>query len=145
MRITINYVASKEDLEKCIEIRRTVFVEEQGIPEEIEMDDYKSETINFLALINEKHVGTARYKHTQYGVKLERFSVLSPYRNLGVGKSLVEFIINSIDNKGSNIYLHAQDQVINFYSHLGFEVIGEKFYEADIQHQKMIYVGKVRL
>ena len=51
MRITINYVASKEDLEKCIEIRRRVFVVEQGIPEEIEMDDYKSETINFQMLV----------------------------------------------------------------------------------------------
>ncbi len=121
-----------------MKIRKLVFIQEQGIPEKIEMDDSTIKAVYFIALINNIPVGTARYQKTKYGAKLERFAVLKSYRNRGIGKSLVEYIIKSIKDK-NNIYLHAQDQVINFYSRLGFEKIGEKFYEADISHQKMIY------
>ena len=84
------------------------------------------------------YVGTARYRFTDFGIKLERFAVLKSYRNLGVGKKLALYILNSI--KGEKvIYLHAQESVIDFYSKLGFKKIGSQFFEAEIPHQKMIY------
>ena len=69
---------------------------------------------------------------------LERFAVLKSYRNLGIGKELVVYILNLLQNE-EYIYLHAQDYVIDFYSKLGFKRIGSQFFEAEILHQKMIY------
>ena len=138
MRIKVKFASSNKELEICMRIRKSVFIEEQKIPKKVELDDSTIKAIYFIAYMNDIPVGTARYQKTQFGVKLERFAVLKSYRNSGVGKALVSFIIKSIENK-NNIYLHAQVHVINFYSRFGFQIIGEKFYEANILHWKMVY------
>ena len=81
-------------------------------------------------------MGTARYRVTNNGTKLERFAVLKTYRNRGVGKALVEFILDTLNQ--DDIYLHAQESVVDFYTPLGFKKIGKQFFEADIPHWKMI-------
>ena len=85
-------------------------------------------------------VGTARYRRTDSGIKLERFAVLKQFRNLGIGKALVLFILEKLKIK-KFIYLIAQESVIGFYDNLGFDPIGEFFYEREIPRQKMVYSG----
>ena len=136
MAIKIKCVSSSDEHRNCLSIRKKVFIEEQGISEDIELDDHKVNTTNFLALLNEECVGTARYRVTNNGIKLERFAVLKTYRNLGVGKALVEFILDTLNQ--DDIYLHAQESVVDFYTPLGFKKIGKQFFEADIPHWKMI-------
>ena len=138
MGINIKTAATKKDKGKCFSIRRDVFVKEQNISEKIEFDDENFDATYFIAQYNNIFVGTARYRFTDLGIKLERFAVLKSYRNLGIGKELVLYILNSIKDKKS-IYLHAQESVTNFYSRLGFKRIGSQFFEAEIPHQKMIY------
>ena len=138
MTIKIKTVATKKDKSICFDIRREVFIKEQKISEKIEMDDKRVKATYFLALYKDVFVGTARYRQTNLGIKLERFAVLKSFRNLGIGKELVIYILNSIRNE-NYIYLHAQESVINFYSRLGFKRIGSQFYEAEILHQKMLY------
>ena len=138
MTIKIKTVATKKDKIICFDIRREVFIKEQKISEKIEMDDKRVKATYFLALYKDVFVGTARYRQTNLGIKLERFAVLKSFRNLGIGKELVIYILNSIRNE-NYIYLHAQESVINFYSRLGFKRIGSQFYEAEILHQKMLY------
>ena len=138
MVISIKTAITKEDKRKCFSIRRNVFVREQNISEKIEFDDENVDAKYFIAQYKNIFVGTARYRLTDFGIKLERFAVLKSYRNLGVGKKLVLYILNSIKDDKS-IYLHAQESVINFYSKLGFKRIGGQFFEAEIPHQKMIY------
>ena len=75
------------------------------------------------------------------GFKLERFAVLQHLRGKGIGKELVNFILNQLP-ANQTIYLHAQEDVIKFYQNLGFVIIGDKFLEADIVHSKMIYKQK---
>ena len=130
-------VVSKKEHQICLSIRRKVFIEEQGISEAIEMDDDRIDATNFFASLNDEYVGTARYQSTSYGIKLERFAVLRPYRNLGIGKALVKFMLNTL-HRDDEIYLHAQESVVEFYTPLGFKKIGERFFEADIPHWKMI-------
>ena len=60
MAIKIKCVSSLEEHQNCLSIRKKVFIEEQGISEDIELDDHKVNTTNFLALLNEECVGTAR-------------------------------------------------------------------------------------
>ena len=124
----------------CLAIRRQVFILEQNISKKIETDDYLVNATHILAFSKEKAVGTARYRRTDSGIKLERFAVLKQFRNLGIGKALVLFILEKLKNE-KFIYLIAQESVIGFYDNLGFDLIGEFFYEAEIPHQKMVYSG----
>ena len=143
MVISIKTATTKKDKGKCFSIRRDVFVREQNISGKIEFDDENVDAKYFIAQYKNIFVGTARYRLTDFGIKLERFAVLKSYRNLGVGKKLVLYILNSIkDDKF--IYLHAQESVIGFYLKLGFKKIGSQFFEAEIPHQKMIYKHRHR-
>jgi|TARA_B110000438_G_C15814594_1_gene651348 predicted GNAT family N-acyltransferase len=137
MRIIIRKVNNRIDNEKCIFIRREVFIKEQNIPESLELDDNKIESIKFLATYNNESIGTARYRATSKGMKLERFAVIKQYRGYGVGKALVLFILEELKMEES-IYLHAQESVIKFYTKLGFKIVGDRFFEADIPHIKLI-------
>ena len=138
MVINIKTATTKKDKDKCFSIRRNVFVKEQNILEKIEFDDESIDATYFIAQYKNIYVGTARCRLTDFGIKLERFAVLKSYRNLGVGKQLALYILNSMKNE-KLIYLHAQETVINFYSKLGFKRSGSQFFEAEIPHQKMIY------
>ena len=138
MVINIKTATTKKDKGKCFSIRQNVFVKEQNISEKIEFDDENVDATYFIARYKNIFVGTARYRLTDSGIKLERFAVLKSYRNLGVGKKLALYILNSIKDE-KVIYLHAQESVIDFYSKLGFKRIGSQFFEAEIPHQKMIY------
>ena len=138
MVINIKTAITKKDKGECFSIRRDVFVKEQNILEKIEFDDESIDATYFIAQYKNIYVGTARCRLTDFGIKLERFAVLKSYRNLGVGKQLALYILNSIKNE-KLIYLHAQETVISFYSKLGFKRIGSQFFEAEIPHQKMIY------
>ena len=138
MVINIKTATTKKDKDKCFSIRQNVFVKEQNISEKIEFDDENVDATYFIAQYKNIFVGTARYRLTDYGIKLERFAVLKSYRNLGVGKKLALYILNLIKDE-KLIYLHAQESVIDFYSKLGFKRIGSQFFEAEIPHQKMIY------
>ena len=64
--------------------------------------------------------------------------MLKRYRNFGIGKEIVNFILSQISSN-KIIYLHAQEAVVDFYRKLGFSVSGKQFFEADIRHSKMIY------
>ena len=138
MGIGVSLAISSEEQKICFSIRRKVFIEEQKIDKKIEMDDAIVKSKSFIASINRIYVGTARCRNTEIGVKLERFAVLKPYRGLGVGKSLVQYMIEYLQ-KESCIYFHAQHNVIDFYTKLGFYSMGKPFNEAKISHQKMVY------
>ena len=143
MEIDIKIATTNKDKERCFSVRRQVFVKEQNISEKIEFDDTNFNATYFIATFKNKSIGTARYRFTDQGVKLERFAVLKSFRNLGVGKKLVDYIINIVRNE-KFIYLHAQESVIEFYFKLGFKKIGSPFFEAEIPHQKMKYDQKFK-
>lgn len=138
MKFDIKIVESDKELQSCLSIRRDVFIIEQKIPESIELDDHKIDAKYFLATLSEKPVGTARYRKLSDGIKLERFAVLGSARKLGVGSALVDFVLKDLKDE-KTIYLNAQESVITFYKKLGFDSVGNIFYEAEIPHQKMVY------
>lgn len=124
------------------QIRYEVFVIEQAVDEAEEYDEFESSSRHFLAFVNGKPAGTARWRKTSNGFKLERFAVLADFRKLGVGKALVERVLEDVFpvySSSSFIYLHAQVQAIPFYEKLGFETYGEEFTEAEIRHKSMRY------
>ena len=137
MEIKINIVTTDQDYRDCLYIRNKVFIEEQNINKKLEYDDKKVSAIYIVAKINLIAIGTARYRSTEIGMKLERFAVLKEYRGLGVGKSLVSFLIKILKSE-KNLYLNSQKKVAGFYKKLGFKIRGDVFYEAKIPHYKMV-------
>ena len=138
MEVNIKIVENDQEKELVISIRRIVFIEELNIPEYMEIDDNEDLATYVLANIGSEYVGTARWRDTDAGIKLERFAVLSEYRSYGVGTAMTKFILNQLDHS-KLIYLNAQESAISFYKKLGFDLMGPRFDEVGIPHQKMIF------
>lgn len=140
-RITVGRAISTQALELVFAIRRTVFVEEQAVPEAEEYDEFEENSRHFLAEIDGEPCGTARWRFTEGGVKMERFAVLPAYRGRGVGSALVTAVLADIDAQpeavGRKRYLHAQLSAVPLYTKFGFQRLGALFYECDIAHFKM--------
>jgi predicted GNAT family N-acyltransferase len=135
--------APSPEFETCLAIRRTVFVEGQGVPVDLEFDGLDPEAEHFLAYRDEPTddaaLGTARMRIVDGSAKAERIAVLESARGLGFGRVLVEAIESRAQEEGlASIRLNAQVAVIPFYEKLGFEAVGDVFVEADIDHRAMI-------
>lgn len=140
--LVVQKVSSPGDLEMAKKIRTEVFVIGQNVPPEEEIDQFEDVSSHFLALLNEKPAGAARWRFTEKGIKLERFAVLEEYRSLGVGSALVHAVLQDIESHpestGKNLYLHAQLAAVRLYQKFGFVQVGEMFQECNIDHFKMI-------
>lgn len=143
--LTVLQISSPADLDTAFSIRRTVFVEEQRVDEREEYDEYEIISRHFLAWSDGIPCGTARWRRTSNGVKMERFAVLKDYRGQGVGKALVRAVLDNIFQQQpepiESIYLHAQLSAILLYASFGFVTVGSQFEEAGIQHYKMVLPG----
>ena len=138
MDVNVKIVESNDEKEFVISIRRIVFIQELNIPEHMEIDDNEDLATYVLAKVEGKNVGTARWRETNSGIKLERFAVLNQYRSYGVGTAMTKFILKQLD-QSKLIYLNAQESAISFYEKLGFDSTGSMFDEVGIAHQKMIF------
>lgn len=139
-------ISAKSDMDAAFAIRRAVFVEEQHVPAEDEYDEFETESQHFLAYLDGQPVGTARWRRTSKGVKMERFAVLAPARRKGVGQALVRAVLDDIFSQQpepiESIYLHAQVTAMPLYETFGFVAVGPQFDECGIQHYKMVLPGK---
>lgn len=122
--------------EQAFAIRRTVFVDEQGVDASLEYDNEES-AHHYLLLIGEKAIATARWRETDHGIKLERFAVLPSFRNRGFGEIILQEVLNDVIPSGKAIYLHSQVRAVPFYERNGFVQEGEHFFEAGIEHVGM--------
>lgn len=118
-------------------IRQKVFVDEQGVDATLEYDGKDDEATHYLLYDDEQPVGTARWRLTPKGIKLERFALLPEFRNKGIGSKLLEQVMKDVSEAQQPVYLHAQEKAVTYYMRAGFKVEGEAFYEAGIRHYKM--------
>jgi predicted GNAT family N-acyltransferase len=139
MKIISFDIQDKIHADMAFAIRHKVFVEEQKVDGDEEYDEYESIATHYLVFVDDKPAATSRWRHTDKGIKLERFSVLPEFRNKGIGAALVKQVLSDVVPFEKLIYLHAQVAAMNVYARNGFEPIGELFYEANIPHYKMIY------
>ena len=138
MDVNVKIVKSRSEKELVLSIRKDVFIRGLNIPEYLEIDKNEDMATYVLAYVKNKPVGTARWRKTKKGIKLERFAVLEKYRSNGIGAKMTKFILKNL-KENQLIYLYAQDSAIKFYKKLGFKSIGNLFKEVGIKHQKMIY------
>lgn len=126
----------------ALPIRTKVFVDEQKVPSELEYDGADEQARHYILYLDEKPIGTARWRETNEGIKLERFAVLKQYRNKNYGSGLLKAVLQDIIPLNKPIYLHAQLKAVPYYERQGFVKVGEKFVEAGIEHYLMQYDKK---
>jgi len=135
----VHRIPGEGALADAFAVRRTVFIEGQGVSESIEMDGRDDGAIHFVIVDGDQPVGTARLRTPESETaKPERVAVLEAYREQGVGRRLMELIESEARTQGcSRAVLHAQTHVVEFYEKLGYEVTSEEFEEAGIPHVEM--------
>ncbi|ETT29388.1 putative GNAT family N-acyltransferase [Paenibacillus sp. DS2363] len=139
----ISYVSTEEQLEQALGIRHHVFVIEQQVPAEIEIDQYDviSPDVHHVLLSTDgQAVATGRLiYYSKDTAKMQRIAVLESHRSFGYGRVLLLAMEELARELGlSYSVLDAQCQAQKFYEKLGYEVISEEpFYDADILHVRM--------
>jgi predicted GNAT family N-acyltransferase len=136
MDLIVRPASGAEELAAVLELRRQVFVLEQGVDAALEHDAYDDACDHLIALLEDRPIATARYRRTERGVKLERVAVLAEYRGRGVGRALVRCAIGALP-EGSQLYIHAQQSALGFWQRMDFVAEGPEFLEADIPHRFM--------
>ncbi|NML17405.1 GNAT family N-acetyltransferase [Azohydromonas caseinilytica] len=124
-------------------IRQAVFVEEQGIPAQLERDPADTGCLHAVAFdAAGQAVGTGRLLPLPDGVmKLGRLAVLRSQRGQGVGQVLLQALLDAAHAQGAReVMLHAQQSAASFYLPAGFTVRGDEFIEAGLPHVEMVLV-----
>ncbi len=149
--LRVRRVTSTE-LDTCFQIRRVVFIDEQSVPKDLEMDGLDPDATQFLAewrvdtsgYVDDgwAPVGTARMRvvedRGQPTAKAERVAVLAEYRGRGVGEALMAALETDARRKGLlRVKLASQQDAIGFYEQLGYGLFGEPFMDAGIPHRWM--------
>lgn len=122
------------------QIRKTVFVEEQNVPIEIERDQIDDIAWHILMLDGDIPVATGRVFQVEgdkYGIG--RVAVVKEERSKGIGNRIMTLLLEKAWSIGANhVEIHAQSYAKSFYENLGFVVDGEPYIEAGIEHITMI-------
>lgn len=134
------FVENERELKGACEVRRQVFVDEQGISEDLVfIGDEAAEEMNMVVMDGEMVIGTARVQLMANNVaKIERMAVIRIFRHQGIGRGIISFLNEQLRHRHVKyVFLHAQHTVINFYKSCGFNESGLPFCEAGIKHIKM--------
>lgn len=136
---TVAIATTADDVSSCMELRRLVFVDEQGVPEHEEIDGKDGHSTHVLARLDGAPVGTARFRVSDDAVKIERMAVLAECRGAGIGSALIGFIISHAKERtpAKVARLSAQIQALDFYRKLGFREHGDVYLDAGIAHMDM--------
>jgi predicted GNAT family N-acyltransferase len=121
-------------------VRKSVFIQEQGVPEAMELDEFDPQALHSLAYRESQCVGTGRLValNSKEG-RIGRMAVLKNSRGQGIGKQILQSLIELGQGQGLTTFiLHAQMSAISFYEQFGFLAVGEIYDEAGIAHRDMI-------
>src|SRR5581483_7683423 len=137
-KIKVIAITEPPQMEQAWTIRRRVFIEEQHVPEEIEMDEDDAQAFHALALDGDLPVGCGRMMTHDGYVKIGRMAVLRERRGEGIGRNILEFLMEHARQQGfGRAVLHAQLTAEGFYLKNAYLPEGEIFEEAGIAHRRM--------
>ncbi len=145
--MVVEVVQAVSDVERaqCRALRYQVFVQEQAVPPELEVDGLDDECQHFLARssrigsdVGSEALATARARATGRGWKIERVAVARGQRGRAIGAALVRHILAQAP-RGLTVYVHAQEGALGFWQRMGFAAEGPGFVEGGIQHRVMLW------
>ncbi|WP_307472932.1 GNAT family N-acetyltransferase [Paenibacillus harenae] len=137
-------ITNKEQLELAFDIRKEVFVKEQGVAEEAEIDEYDQldgRTSHVLVYYEDKPAGTGRVRidGETKAAKLQRICVRAAYRKYGIGKAIMDRLEQLAKRDGAtNAKLYGQTDAEGFYARLGYRTASDVFMEEGIPHVLMV-------
>ncbi len=126
--------------QEAYSVRKRVFIVEQGVPEDMELDEYDPLAQHALAYLDSECIGTARLVTLPGSVgRIGRMAVLPIHRRQGIGERLLSALLELSKSQGiTQLELHAQLSAIPFYEKYGFIAQGDIYDEAGIAHRDMI-------
>ncbi|KPD35973.1 MULTISPECIES: GNAT family N-acetyltransferase [Bacillus] len=133
-------VKTEKQLNDAFFVRKEVFVKEQHVPEEEEIDQFEDTSEHIVIYDGGQPVGAGRWRLKDGHGKLERICVMKSHRSLGVGAIMMQALEKAAAAQGAGSFiLHAQTQAVPFYEKQGYRVTsGEEFLDAGIPHLEMI-------
>jgi predicted GNAT family N-acyltransferase len=136
--------SASSELDRCLEIRRAVFIDEQGVDEALELDGLEDTCMHFVAWKDEPYeidraIGTARLLLDQdRNAKAQRVAVQKAARRCGIGRLLMRELEAEAQRQGAHcVLLGAQLTAMAFYQKIGYEAYGAEFDDAGIPHKMM--------
>jgi predicted GNAT family N-acyltransferase len=137
--VTVKIVETQQELEDAYSVRKTVFVDEQNVPLEEEIDAYEDEAEHFVMYHDGSPTAAGRFRLVDGYGKVERISVLKEARKTGAGRAIMNAIEEYAREKDiQKLKLNAQTHAIPFYTGLGYETVSEEFMDAGIPHKTML-------
>ncbi|MBU9672256.1 GNAT family N-acetyltransferase [Planococcus sp. CP5-4] len=135
----VKIVETELEKEQAFEIRRKVFVDEQGVALHVEMDEHDDSATHFIGYELEQPIAAARIREYEQGVgKVERVCVLPEYRGHHFGAGMMEQLEEYARSIGYfRLQLNSQSHAIPFYERLGYDVVSPEFMDAGIPHRQM--------
>ena len=136
------HIATTRDIAACLRLRRTVFIEEQGVSEADEVDDKDAEAIHILATVDGVPMGSARLLLIGETGKIGRVCVLPAARGTGLGVQLMRAALEELRRQPgiTRAKLGSQTHALGFYERLGFVAEGPVYNDAGIPHRDMVLV-----
>jgi predicted GNAT family N-acyltransferase len=138
-KFSYKLVTGDVELQEAFEVRRQVFVREQGISEDLVFDGHDREALHVVVKDGARVIGSARVQFLANNhAKLERMAILKRYRRKGIGREMLLFL-DAVwkDKQVQQVIIHAQFEVVPFYKLCGFDELGLPFREAGVKHIKM--------
>ena len=138
MRVPVE-IGFVDDAAPCMDVRRTVFIVEQGVTEADEVDGLDWACRHLLARIGGQPVGAARLRVIGDVAQIQRVCVLSGFRGTGLGAAMVRALVAAAKATPGvrQVRLGAQTYAMGFYERLGFAAEGPEYVDAGIPHREM--------
>ncbi|MEH6943498.1 GNAT family N-acetyltransferase [Bacillus sp. JJ722] len=134
----VEIVNNQQQLEDAYSIRQKVFIEEQQVDAEEELDEHDQTATHFVLYDDNKPIGAGRFRLVDGAGKVERICVLANVRKAGAGKLIMNKIEKyAKDQQIAQVKLNAQTHAIGFYENLGYKIVSEEFLDAGIPHRTM--------
>ncbi len=136
---TVKLVTSEEEKQLAFEVRKKVFVEEQGVPLHLELDEFDKTAAHFIVQDDNRTIAAARLREISPGIgKVERVCVLKEYRGKRLGVLIMEHVEKyAVEDGWEKLKLNAQSYAVPFYEKLGYVVTSPEFLDAYIPHRAM--------
>jgi predicted GNAT family N-acyltransferase len=135
----VRVATTEKEYQDALSIRQVVFIDEQQVPAELEIDKHEGTATHFVVYdANLLPVGAGRLRLKGEKAKVERICVLKTRRGEHIGEALMAKLEDVARTKGvKGLILNAQTHAEGFYEKLGYQVTSDLFYEAGIPHVEM--------
>ncbi|WP_042224669.1 GNAT family N-acetyltransferase [Oceanobacillus manasiensis] len=137
--MNIIIVETDKQLRDAYDVRMDVFVKEQKVSPEEELDEHDETATHLVGYESDEAIAASRLRFVEEYGKLERICILKEHRGKAYGSQMISAMEDIILSNGyKKAKLNAQTQALPFYERLGYKTISGEFMDAGIPHVTMV-------